>query len=92
MASDCLAVMDTLGWSTAHVVGHSMGGMIAVKLAAMHPTRIASLTVISTSAGGWDALKPRSWRQIKMAWKVRCTTMWQRCACVVVLLMWQRCT
>ena len=64
--------MEDLGWPTAHIVGHSMGGMIAVKLAANHPSRIASLTVISTSAGGWDALRPRSWRQIKMAWKVRC--------------------
>lgn len=84
MAGDCIAVMDALHWPTAHVVGHSMGGMIAVKLAANHPSRAASLTVISTSAGGWDALRPRSWRQIKMAWKVvRCDAMSAAVAAVV---------
>lgn len=70
MAKDCLAVLDTLHWQHAHIVGHSMGGMIAVKLASLAPTRVSSLTVISTSAGGWDALLPRSWRQFKMGWKM----------------------
>ncbi len=71
MAHDCLAVLDDLHWHhNVHIVGHSMGGMIGVKLAALAPHRVASLTVISTSAGGWDALLPRSWRQFKMGWKM----------------------
>ena len=32
MAADCLTVMDELGWESAHVMGHSLGGMIAVKV------------------------------------------------------------
>lgn len=52
MALDVLQVMNELGWEKFHVVGHSMGGMIAMLVAATAPERVASLTVISVTAGG----------------------------------------
>jgi pimeloyl-ACP methyl ester carboxylesterase len=46
MAGDALAVMDAVGWPAAHVVGASMGGMLAQLLAVEHPGRVLSLTSI----------------------------------------------
>ncbi|KAL9237426.1 hypothetical protein vseg_011975 [Gypsophila vaccaria] len=54
MAKDAIAVMDHLGWKKAHVVGHSMGGMIALKLAALIPDRVLSLAVINITGGGYE--------------------------------------
>ncbi|KAG2433623.1 hypothetical protein HYH02_012552 [Chlamydomonas schloesseri] len=56
MAGDALAVMDALGWSRAHIVGHSMGSMIACRLALEAPQRVASLTLISATGGGSEAI------------------------------------
>ncbi|MEU3983815.1 alpha/beta hydrolase [Streptomyces sp. NPDC026672] len=51
MAVDALAVLDALGVTRAHLVGVSMGGMIAQLLAADHPARVLSLTSIMSSTG-----------------------------------------
>ena len=51
MARDTLGVLDALGIARAHVVGASMGGMIAQNLAASHPDRVASLTSIMSTTG-----------------------------------------
>jgi pimeloyl-ACP methyl ester carboxylesterase len=51
MAQDAAGVLDALGIARAHVVGASMGGMIAQVLAARHPERIATLTSIMSSSG-----------------------------------------
>ncbi|WP_395700865.1 alpha/beta fold hydrolase [Aquabacterium sp.] len=51
MADDALGVLDQLGIPRAHLCGASMGGMIAQHIAAAHPDRVKSLTLIMTSSG-----------------------------------------
>jgi pimeloyl-ACP methyl ester carboxylesterase len=49
MADDAAAVLDAIGWRSAHIVGHSMGGMIAQTLGIRHPDRVRSLTCVSST-------------------------------------------
>lgn len=51
MAQDAVGVLDHLGIKKAHIVGASMGGMIAQVVVANHPDRALSLTAIFTSTG-----------------------------------------
>jgi len=51
MARDAAAVLDAIGWSSAHVLGQSMGGMIAQQLTIDRPDRVRSLVPFMTSSG-----------------------------------------
>lgn len=55
MAADALALMDRAGFVSAHVVGHSLGGLIALQLALTAKPRVRSLSLICTFARGSDA-------------------------------------
>lgn len=54
MAKDSISLLDHLGWEKAHVIGHSMGAMIACKLAAMVPERVLSLALLNVTGGGFE--------------------------------------
>ncbi|WP_165367380.1 alpha/beta fold hydrolase, partial [Phytoactinopolyspora endophytica] len=51
MADDILRVLDHLGVTSAHLAGHSMGGMMAQMVAIKHPQRVRSLGLFSTIPG-----------------------------------------
>lgn len=51
MAADGVGLLEALNIDNAHIVGASMGGMIAQLIAAEHPTRTASLTSIMSTTG-----------------------------------------
>lgn len=54
MAGDTIAVLDAAGVERAHILGHSLGGMIAQVLAARHPDRVLSLIPVSATSGDPD--------------------------------------
>ena len=55
MAEDAVQVLDAHGAERAHVVGASLGGMIAQELALDHADRVERLALLCTTAGGADA-------------------------------------
>ena len=52
MAEDVLALMDAQSWRSAHLVGHSMGGLIAQYVARRARARVRSLALLCTFANG----------------------------------------
>src|SRR6476620_5613798 len=59
LVADVLALVDASGRERVHLVGHDWGGALAWLVAANHPARIASLTVLSTPH---PAAMARAWR------------------------------
>ncbi len=69
MAADALHVMDAAKWQDAHVVGHSLGGCIALQLALARPSRVRSLALLCTSADGPGLVRLNAemiWRGMRM--------------------------
>lgn len=60
MANDAIGVLDALGIRRAHVLGASMGGMIAQRVAATVPERVTSLVSLMSSSGARGLPGPRS--------------------------------
>ena len=64
MVNDAVGLLDALRIQSAHIVGRSMGGMIAQLLASQYPDRATSLTVIMSSTGNRRLPLP-DWRVLK---------------------------
>jgi pimeloyl-ACP methyl ester carboxylesterase len=82
MAADTIGLMDTLGLKSAHIVGASLGGMIAQTIAIEYPERVKSLTSMMSTTGNlsigepdWAALAPLGAapgeRQAFIEWQVK---------------------
>jgi pimeloyl-ACP methyl ester carboxylesterase len=57
MATDALALMDHAGFASAHIVGHSLGGLVALQAALIAKRRVRSLSLLCTFARGADATR-----------------------------------
>jgi pimeloyl-ACP methyl ester carboxylesterase len=63
MTDDAVAVMDAVGWKAAHLFGHSLGGLIAQRIALRHPGRTLSMT--SSGSMPSDAGRLRTLRYLR---------------------------
>jgi len=61
MADDAIALMDAQGWETAHVAGHSLGGLVAQFVANKVRRRVRSLSLLCTISKGADATTLTGW-------------------------------
>ncbi len=59
MAEDTLALMDAQDWPSAHLVGQSMGGLIAIQMALVASRRVRTLSLLCSFPRGRDALPVR---------------------------------
>ncbi|MFE6741855.1 alpha/beta fold hydrolase [Streptomyces tubercidicus] len=64
MADDAVAVMSALGWRSAHLLGVSLGGAVAQRVALRHPDRVRTLTSMAAVPGDTSGL--RTMRYIRM--------------------------
>ena len=61
-AEDVVSVADALGWSTFHIVGHSMSGMIVQRVALNVPDRVLSVVATSPVAASGMAIDEDTWQ------------------------------
>lgn len=70
LADDAAGLLDHLGIDAAHVVGASMGGMIAQAMAIRHPEKVRSLVSIMSSTGNRRVGRPHPRMALRMLRKV----------------------
>ena len=70
MARDVIAVLDAGGIRRAHVLGVSLGGMVAQELAIAHPERVGSLILASTTPG-WPFAYPMPGTSVRLIARTR---------------------
>lgn len=68
MADDAVALLNHLGLERVHVLGVSMGGMIAQSMAASHPDRVATLTSLISTTGQSRIGQPAWSTKLRIAW------------------------
>lgn len=73
MAEDTLALMDHLGWESAHVMGHSVGGLISQQLALDAPERVRSLVLMCTFHRGAEVTRLR-WFTVRVGVRMQIGT------------------
>lgn len=73
LAGDALALLAAQGWTSAHVVGHSLGGCVAQQLALVARPRVRSLSLLCTFARGAEATR-LTWRMLWLGGRSRVGT------------------
>lgn len=68
-ASDLSHLLAAIGWDSAHIIGGSMGGMIAQEFVLGFPYKVRSLTLLYTTPGGNKAVPPR--QEVMALWAGR---------------------
>jgi 3-oxoadipate enol-lactonase len=58
LAQDATALVDALGWDSYTLLGHSMGGFVAQRIAFAHPARILGLVLMDTGHGPVETIDP----------------------------------
>ena len=61
LVADLLAFLDALGLDRIDLLGHSVGGMIALRFALAHPERVRSLVFMCTAPAYPDRMDPKGW-------------------------------
>jgi len=69
LASDAIAILDAYDIKNTHIVGHSMGGAIAQLLALDHPSRVNSMTLISSSVLANPELDMQEKATLEKTWR-----------------------